>query len=397
LSNDVASPSSSRRFMNPDGEARLHAMARRAILGRIPLNGSIAMTHRCNLRCHHCYLGEERFTPLPGGEQPTEFWLSILDQATDAGCLHLLITGGEVLLRTDFARVYAHAIRRGLLTTVFSNGTLVDDRVVALFAELPPQLVEISLYGASEEVYERVTTWPGSYKRCLHGIDALVAAGIPLGLKAMILADNKHEIPRMREMARERGLDFRVDPNVLPRFSGDQAPLGQRVPACEAVALEVQDPVLVERSVRYYEQRRDLPSEPRLFSCMAGVTGFHVDPHGTLLPCQVPSNVSYDLRTGSFLEGWEGEIARFHEQGIAPGYECHECSAREICGLCPAQFALETGSPYRKSDYNCSLGTARLAALDGRLAAAPEPSRPAGSARGGEGEPAGGQKGEREA
>ncbi len=53
--------------------------------------------------------------------------------------------------------------------TVFTNATLIDERIVRLFEELPPQLVEVTLYGASEEVYERVTGVRGSYRRCLDG------------------------------------------------------------------------------------------------------------------------------------------------------------------------------------------------------------------------------------
>ena len=167
MSSGAAEP---RRFVSDAAQARVDALGRVAVERRIPLNGSLAMTHRCQLRCVHCYLGDERYTPpAPAGELPTAFWLDLLDQVAAAGCLNLLVTGGEPLLRPDFAAVYEHAIRRGLLVTVFTNGTLVDERVVDLFAEWPPQLVEVSLYGASAPVYERVTGIPGSHGRCLRG------------------------------------------------------------------------------------------------------------------------------------------------------------------------------------------------------------------------------------
>ena len=57
----------------------------------------------------------------------------------------------------DFAEVYTRAKERGTLVTVFTNATLVDEDIVRLFEDLPPQEVEVSLYGASEDVYERVT------------------------------------------------------------------------------------------------------------------------------------------------------------------------------------------------------------------------------------------------
>jgi radical SAM protein with 4Fe4S-binding SPASM domain len=360
LSSVAAEPP--RRFVSAAAQARVDAIGRTAVRERIPLNGSIAMSHRCQLRCVHCYLGEERYIPpKAAGELPTSFWLDVVDQLTEAGCLNLLMSGGEVFLRRDFSEVYEHAMRRGLLVTVFTNGNMIDDRVVTLFTEWPPQLVEVSLYGATAEVYDKVTGMPGSYARCMQGIDRLQAAGVTLGLKTVILRDNHFEVARMREMARERGVGFRVDPAIAATFAGDLSPLEQRIPAAEAVAIEMQDETMLDKAAELLESKRGLAGEARLFNCLAGVTSFHVDPRGLLLPCLMVQDGrhGYDLRSGNFRAGWEA-IAGFHDQGTKPGYKCHDCDVRFLCSSCPAQSALETGSPHKKSDYYCGLGEARL-------------------------------------
>jgi len=341
----------------------------RAVAERIPLNGSIALTHRCNLRCVHCYLGGER-AGVPGGtdESDTAFWRGVVDQLADAGCLSLLLTGGEPMLRDDFAEIYRHIVRRGILTTVFTNATRIDETVLGAFAELPPQLVEVTLYGASEEVFDRVTGVPGSYRRCLAGLDALAGAKVRIGLKSMIMVENRHEIPAMRVMAEERGANFRVDPALFPRRDGDGGPLEHRIPAAEAVALEMADEELRERSADYFRRMRDLAPSDLLFSCMAGRTGFHVDPAGTLLPCLMVASHGFDLHRGAFLTGWRDVLPRFLEQDLAPGYECHRCEKRFICGACPAQSQMETGSAYVKSEYQCRLGEERCRALSAPLA-----------------------------
>jgi len=360
LSSVVAEP---RRFVSAAAQARVDAIGRTAVNKRIPLNGSIAMSHRCQLRCVHCYLGEERFIPPEkAGELPTAFWLDVLDQVAEAGCLNLLMSGGEVFLRRDFATAYEHAIRLGMLVTVFTNGNMVDERVVELFREWPPQLVEVSLYGATAEVYDRVTGMKGSYERCMRGVDALRAGGVEVGLKTVILRDNHHEVPRMREMAAERGASFRVDPAIAATFAGDLSPLEHRIPAAQAVAIEMQDETMLDKAAELLESRRGSRSEDRLFSCLAGVTSFHVDPRGQLLPCLMVQDGrnGYDLRSGSFRAGWDGIIAGFHDQKTTPGYKCHDCDVRFLCSSCPAQSALETGSVHKKSDYYCGLGEARL-------------------------------------
>jgi radical SAM protein with 4Fe4S-binding SPASM domain len=338
-------------------------MLERAIAGRIPLSGSIAMTHRCHLRCVHCYLGDERHAALEARERDTAFWRSVIDQVADAGCLNLLITGGEPLLRRDFAELYAQAAQRGMLVTVFTNATLVDERIVGLFDRFSPELVEVTLYGASAAVYERVTGVPGSYRRCLAGVDALLERGIPVGLKTVVMWENRHEVPAMRRMAHERRVSFRLDAALFPCRDGCRTPLDHRVPAEDAVSLEMEDETLLRQTADYYRQMRGRPPEDRLFACMAGLTSFHVDPEGTLLPCLMVSTHGYDLRQGSFRAGWEGVIPGFREQAVAPGYECHACETRFLCGFCPAQAGMETGSPQRKAEYICALGEARRRAI----------------------------------
>ena len=76
---------------------------RKALRSRVPLAGSIEVTASCNLRCRHCYVAGEagRYD-----EMCTEELLGLIDQLADAGCLWLLITGGEPLMRSDFEAFY---------------------------------------------------------------------------------------------------------------------------------------------------------------------------------------------------------------------------------------------------------------------------------------------------
>ena len=62
---------------------------------KIPLCGGLELTHRCNLRCLHCYYGGYTDN-LFYKEMPTKTILSLIDDITDAGCLYFLITGGEL-------------------------------------------------------------------------------------------------------------------------------------------------------------------------------------------------------------------------------------------------------------------------------------------------------------
>src|SRR5262245_654936 len=94
---------------------RMHQETARA---RLPVNGTIELTRRCPLECAHCYnnlpmddAGARR------GDLRLDELRRILDEVTEAGCLWLLLTGGEVLARPDFLQIYSHARDNGLLVS----------------------------------------------------------------------------------------------------------------------------------------------------------------------------------------------------------------------------------------------------------------------------------------
>ena len=84
----------------PTNEEYLWAFSLKVKNLRIPFSGSLDLTHRCNLRCVHCYLGG-RSSLFKKKEMSTNQVLSVIDDITDAGCLSLLISGGEPLLQPD--------------------------------------------------------------------------------------------------------------------------------------------------------------------------------------------------------------------------------------------------------------------------------------------------------
>jgi radical SAM protein with 4Fe4S-binding SPASM domain len=285
--------------------------------------------------------------------------LSVIDEITDAGCLNLLISGGEPLLRKDFPEIYRHAKERGLLVTVFSNGTLVTEDLLELFRDLPPLEVEISLYGATAHTYESVTCVPGSYERCLLGIRRLVSNNIKVKLKTILMSVNIHELFAIENIAREFGVKFRFDAAISPCLGGDRAPMELRVAPEKAVEMEFSDGVRSRRWKEFFEESREFLTGDGLYGCGAGVTSFHIDPGGCLRPCMMTRDVQYDLPGSGFLRGW-GEIgARLREKKARADFACRDCEKINLCGYCPAFFSLENGTEDARSAYLCKMGELR--------------------------------------
>jgi len=346
-------------------QAYLNDFNRRAVRLRIPISGNIDLTHRCNLRCSHCYLGKRRFTEDPGRpELTTAQWMKIIDDTGRAGCLNLLITGGEPLLRPDFADIYRYARVSGLIVTVFTNGTLVSDEIVELFREFPPKAVEISIYGASAKTAESITGVPGSFQACIHGLDKLLERKIPVRLKSMLMKQNIHEFGEIERLAQERGVKFRFDPALFPGLDGSRAPLLMRVSEEEAVEKEFADAGRAGEWKDFYARMEKIPRSSRTYPCGAGQTHFHIDAAGYLQPCLMVTNIRYDLLSGDFIGGWNGVIARIGEKHLSADNRCKDCHKRILCGYCPGFFNLEKGAEDRPSEYLCGLGQRRLERIE---------------------------------
>lgn len=343
---------------NPD--SFLNLLAAQAAKQRIPIYGSIELTKRCNLRCVHCYLGpQEVYHKNRHEELTTDQVFSILDQITKAGCLYLLITGGDPMLRKDFAQIYEYAKRSGLIVTVFTNGTLINDRILDLFVELPPKMVEVSVYGATAEVYERVTGNKGSFQRCMDGIVSLQERGVNFNLKTVLMIPNQHELPAMRKFAEDLGVPFRFEAQISPTLDRGLSPIELRVPAEQAIREEFADTSRSVQWVEFVERIDPPPAQDTVYQCGAGQTLFHIDPTGRLQACLMTDRVSYDLKTGDFETGWRDVIATIRELIAPPSYKCNDCSKRYYCDSCPAFFELENGEDNLQSEYVCTMGHLR--------------------------------------
>jgi len=296
-------------------------------------------------------------------ELGTERIISLLDEITEAGCLSLLITGGEPLLRDDFGEIYRYAKRKGLLVTVFTNGTLLKESHTELFRDLPPHGVEITLYGASAPTYERITGIAGSYEKCLAGIRRLLAGGIRVRLKTILMTLNRHEFFEIKKIADGFGVKFRFDPAISPRLNGDKSPIALRVPAEEAVEKEFSDKDKTRKWIDHLNKYPDRSVPDTLYYCGAGIFNFHLDPYGNLQPCMMATQLRHNLSEGGFLTGWREVMPRIREKKVDADFVCNRCEKREVCGFCPPFFELENGSPEVCSKYHCALSRNRFQIL----------------------------------
>lgn len=340
---------------------------------RLPQSGTIEVTRRCPLTCLHCYNN----LPMADASARTrelsyDEHCRLLDELANAGCLWLLYTGGEIFARRDFLDIYTYAKKKGFLITLFTNGTLVTERVADHLVEWRPFAIEITLYGYTKETYERLTGIPGSYEKCMRGIRVLVERGLPLALKTVAVSTNRHEIPDMQRFAEEElGVRFKFDSMINPRIDCSQSPLEVRLTPEESVALDLADPKRSDEWVKFADHVRGAleatPPAGTAYQCGGGVNSFAVDPYGGMSICVLSEAHKYNIRVGNFREGWEEFLWRQRSKKITRPTKCVSCTLKSVCGMCPANGELENGDPEAPVDHLCHVAHLRAHALGFRV------------------------------
>ena len=147
----------------------------------IPFKGVFELTPRCNFDCNMCYVHlKPDEIPAVGREFTTEEWISIAREAQEAGTIELTLTGGEPFVRPDFREIYEAIHDMGFLIQIFSNGYLLTEETVEWLKKRPPHTMRFTLYGASDETYEKVCGIKQGFTRVKHSVELLKKAGIPV-------------------------------------------------------------------------------------------------------------------------------------------------------------------------------------------------------------------------
>jgi len=332
---------------------------------RVPVNGTIEVTNRCPLECAHCY---NNLPMNDAGARHRELSLDdhkrLLDELFDLGCLWLLYSGGEIFARPDFLEIYRYAHAKGFLITLFTNATLVTERVADALVQHPPFDIEVTLYGRTKATYESLTGIPGSFEKCLRGIRLILDRKLPLKLKTVALTINKHEIAAMKAFAEELGVEFKFDPMINPRIDCSSSPLAVRLSPADVVSLDLEEPERIAEWRRLaIECAPILPEEGEarmLYECGGGVNTFAIDPYGDMTICVLSHVDRYNVRDGSVAEGWEHFLRGVRGRRTTRITKCTRCALKSLCGSCAANAELEAGDPEAPVDFLCK--TAHLRA-----------------------------------
>lgn len=313
------------------------------------------ITPKCNLDCVHCYMCNLKETR----EQLSyEQVIHILDILYDNGILFLTFSGGEPFLRKDFKDIYIYAKKKGFLIDIFSNGTMIDEEWIKILNEYPPLLIDLSIYGASNETYEKVTGRKGAFDKFMNTLELLKTANIRFSIKAPILTLNYNELEAMRSISEQYSKEnFRFSYDVVPDRNNSLLPRRYELDPLNAVLLEIDDSFNVEALSQVGQEQNDWQRVKDkygfmpVYFCSIGSLSAHIDYSGNVSAC-IECVEKHNIFDKDF-ESICTLFCRYKNIEANKDFRCIGCEAIGFCSSCPQVRKRQYGDEQIVTDYDC--------------------------------------------
>lgn len=157
-------------------------------------------TRRCNLRCLHCYSSSG---PEESEELPLDLLRQAMTDAADLGYNAMGVSGGEPLVYRPLRALLEHARSLGMITTVTSNGMLLDERRLAALQGVT-SLLAISLDGVPAS-HDRMRNSELAFDTMVRRLAGVRESGVPFGFIFTLTLHNLHELDWVAAFAAEQG------------------------------------------------------------------------------------------------------------------------------------------------------------------------------------------------
>lgn len=362
--------------MIPVEPAITEYLHRKASKARIPLSGSFELTPVCNMSCKMCYVRmtrqeQEAIAPLHSADK----WLALATEAKKHGLLYVLLTGGEPFLHPQFREILSGLHQMGFVISVNSNGTMIDEACVQWLKDCPPNRINITLYGASDETYARLCGNPRGFTQVTRAIDLLLDAGISVKLNCSVTSHNCDDFDAIMAYAREKKLPVQASSYMFPPLRRDPSMIGRNdrmspenaayYSAKIEAALSGEDLFLARPDAELPPMSGDLDeicTEPGdIMRCRAGRCSFWVTWEGKLMPCgMLPVQGEKSVFENEFILCWQDAVAAVEK--IRLPAQCPSCELKETCHSCAAMVITESGSYQQVPKYRCAMAMAYPAA-----------------------------------
>lgn len=362
--------------MNPMADASTveRALMMHARMQKSPINGSLELLPLCNLNCKMCYVRLSKSEMEAQGRLRTwEEWLDVARQMKENGVLFLLLTGGEPLMYPHFRDLFVALKKMGMILTINTNGTLLDENWADFFAQYKPRRINITVYGASEEKYRDLCQAPQGFKKATDAVRLLKARGVDVKISGSATKANEADLEKIIQLGHSMNVPVVIDTYMMPATRERTLPYDfqSRLDPISAARSRVRT-LKLEMGEEAFRNYRDtaietadnfVPGEEKEenITCLAGSCSFSVNWKGNLQPCVILQNPHANVFEVGFKEAWNQVWQQALE--LKSASKCSVCNLRHLCRTCVAAGLNEEGAHNAVPEYMCRYAAETLRLL----------------------------------
>ncbi len=294
-----------------------------------PIQVAWEVTGRCNFRCKYCLnCSGPANKDMTSGERSR-----IVEELVNNKVLDVIISGGEPLLLGDIYSILERLKLADVNITLLTNGAMLNKTRCERLKGLV-DVMQISMDTTNPDIQDKFTNAAVSFEKMRGGIDAALAAGLPVEIGAVLTRLNCSGIGHLAEFCLEKGIKHLTLSEIM----------------LEGRALENKKELLIGREERlqliellapFKDKLKITGHEPALsylFSgkncvCDCSLVSCAIAYNGDVLPCSYIRETVGSVRTAGLKDIWRSDVFSKYREAVvqAPSGGCSKCSQASSC------------------------------------------------------------------
>lgn len=316
------------------------------------------ITHKCNLRCLHCYQ-EEYNEDLERKklEEIFQQYLEFIQHYNYKG--HINFTGGEPFISKDIFYLLDLCEAAGISFGILTNGTMFREELVRKLGKYKKlSFVQISVDG-TKETHNHIRG-NGTFEKSLEAFKLLKKYHIQTMMAFTCHKENYQELEKVIKIAKKNKIERFWTDRLIPMGNNKEQILNtQEYRKVIEILTKEQNrarknlfcntTIHTNRALQFCEGGNEI------YQCSAGAELLTILADGTLLPCRrLPISVGNVLENPILNLYQNSQVIKDLQKKEIPE-ECNRCLKAEVCrgGAKCLSYALY--QDYNRKDENCYL------------------------------------------
>lgn len=311
-------------------------------IAKIKKNVQIHLTHKCNMRCIHCYMAAGSAI---NNELSENQWIKAIEEISEnIPSTEIVFTGGEPLSANNCLKIMEHTKKLGNKVVLFTNGVLINKKNILEIAQCVDE-IQVSMEGITQNPYENVRG-KGNYSKLMNALNLIKRHKIPLTLAITMIPTNikdieENMIPFLDKFAYEK-LNVRFNDQLDKEGYAKKLPeeFFTRSSYTKHVVINLKNK-LIEKG---YSEEKKYQRNIHFKNCGIGCS-VTIDSNGEIYPCSKLSVSKGNILTKNIKELIKEFNIINEETEISKMKLCSKCELKYICsGGCRIDHLENNGS-----------------------------------------------------